>query len=1450
MIRLKIKEALLVGMVTFAAVIVQAAPFAKTIQFDQPDGTRIELWGQGDEFYAVFETLDGYTVTFDPVLNRYCYATVSADGSQLDATNLEVGKGDPRALGLAQHLRITKEAAALHARARYEQWDLATGTKARWNALKGTRSLLKAAMAGGPIVMSPPSAPTTGNKMGLCLLIDFENQPASVSQSNIVAFCNGDNYTGFGNNGSVKQYYLDNSNNMLTYSNTVTAYIRIPNSLHPRSYYADTTKDCGTQGNKLIGDALAIMKSDPNYASKILPTFNNLTVDANNVVVAFNVFYAGSDGGVWTYGLWPHSGGLSKTQTLSINGKKLTHYQITNIGDSLSLYTFCHENGHMLCGYPDIYDYGYDSKGGAGDFCLMDGRYNEKNPEQICAYLKYAAGWSTTVEVDNKSSLNAQVTATHGEGFNRFYRYAKPGVDTEYFLFENRQKTGRDAALPAAGVAIWHIDELGNGDNQSLAYNATHQNYECTLVQADNLWHFENNVNGGDANDLYFLGNSAAAYANEFNDKSSPSAKWWDGTPSLMMVKGFSANAATMSFSFVTTPPVILSASILPPGRVGSFYNYSLGAAGGVEPYTWSVVSNALPLGLSLNDTTGEISGVPEEVTTVWFSVAVSGDNNLSVTNQFSLTINPGYGIPFKETFENNGAMPDSWVQESSAGSLSWQFTQGSFEGVPSQAHGGSYNACLALDSSDEAVTRLVTPGIDFGEGSHSGRLTFWHYMASWWGSQDELRIYYKTAWEDAWTPIVDGGTFTDSIGAWTKQTVTLPNPSRTYYIAFEGTAKYGYGVCIDDVEVIDPSLPLTLATARALPDATKDAYYSEPLSAAGGEAPYTFAVSVGALPSGMALSSDGIISGTCAVAGTNQFTVQVTDHASAVAARDFTLIVEQPRADLFAEDFEHDGLMPSDWVQEFVTNRVSWAISEGGHFGHPSRQVSGAHNVILWSGDNVNGNSFDQKTRLVSPMINLGQAPASIRLTFWHCMEVWSGCQDELRVLGRSSATSPWILLATYTSNVPEWTQQSLPLPNPTSTYYIAFEGNARLGYGVCIDDVRISDSTEAPIIISSTPLPNGLINAPYSGLLAAVGGKTPYTWAVVSNALPSGLELSSDGVISGTPDAAGVSSFSVRVRDDNGAVSVNSFSLRIVDTLPIPYLETFENSRAVPPGWTLDQLSGSTDWIFRDGSASGSPSAAYAGSNNACLYFRGRTPNTSMLVSPMLDLTSNATNAWVTFWHCMWYDAGDQDELRVYYRTSKTNDWIMLEAYTSDVPVWTQQRLDLPNPSSTYFIAFEGTAKWGGGVCIDNVNVTGNFIYTPYEAWKNRCFTADELAAGTITGNLDDPDRDGLANWLEYAMGLNPKVADATDYLLGGVTTNHLYLTYRQNQSAPDVTFAVEACTSLVTQAWTTNGVFEKTRLSLSDSSNTWWQVTDWYAVPVTNAPQRFLRLKVNLP
>ncbi len=524
----------------------KAAPFAKRIAFTQPSGAAIELWGQGDEFYAVFETLDGYAVVFDDAERAYCYAKLSPDGAQLLSTGTQVQSATGTALGLTPHLRMNAAAIQQQVSERFARWDQAMQVSERWAALK-------AQSHSTPGQFAPPGSPTVGTKVGLCLLIEFTDDPATIPQTDVEEFCNGDNFSLFGNNGSVKKYFQDVSNGLLTYSNVVTIYVTAPK---PKSFYNDTTKDAGLQARILITDVLTVMMALTNYTTDILPLFDNLTVDSGNNVVAFNVFYAGGNGNVWSRGLWPHSWSLASPVALSPGGKKLSDYQISNIGSALEIGTFCHENGHMLCGYPDLYDYTYASAG-VGNWCLMaSGNYGGGggNPVEICAYLRRASGWATTTDFYGLSNFVATVSAAPGPDFNQFYRYQKPGVATEYFLMECRAAVGRDGAVPGTGVAVWHIDERGSNSKVNLKTNATHNNFEATLVQADNLWDLEKNKNSGDDKDVYYLGNRASGYANQLFDLSKPAANWWNGTPSGLYLRDFSARSNTMTF-FVGAPP-------------------------------------------------------------------------------------------------------------------------------------------------------------------------------------------------------------------------------------------------------------------------------------------------------------------------------------------------------------------------------------------------------------------------------------------------------------------------------------------------------------------------------------------------------------------------------------------------------------------------------------------------------------------------------------------------------------------------------------------------------------------------------------------------------------------------------------------------------------------------------------------------------------------------------
>jgi hypothetical protein len=95
---------------------------------------------------------------------------------------------------------------------------------------------------------------------------------------------------------------------------------------------------------------------------------------------------------------------------------------------------------------------------------------------------------------------------------------------------------------------------------------------------------------------------------------------------------------------------------------------------------------------------------------------------------------------------------------------------------------------------------------------------------------------------------------------------------------------------------------------------------------------------------------------------------------------------------------------------------------------------------------------------------------------------------------------------------------------------------------------------------------LPGGARGSHYSEALAAAGGTAPYTWVVVAGELPSGLNLSPAGVLSGAPSASGAFTFTVKVTDQTGATASAQFSVTIGAGLVI------SSGATLPPG-TLNQ-------------------------------------------------------------------------------------------------------------------------------------------------------------------------------------------------------------------------------------------------------------------------------------
>ena len=119
------------------------------------------------------------------------------------------------------------------------------------------------------------------------------------------------------------------------------------------------------------------------------------------------------------------------------------------------------------------------------------------------------------------------------------------------------------------------------------------------------------------------------------------------GTPTTAGVYSFtveatdaSATTVSQTFSLTIQAPLVLNTTSLPDGTVGTAYSATLTATGGIQPYTWDQVNGSLPTGLSLDGSTGEISGTPTAAGTFSFKVRVRGSAGLADPKDLTITIN------------------------------------------------------------------------------------------------------------------------------------------------------------------------------------------------------------------------------------------------------------------------------------------------------------------------------------------------------------------------------------------------------------------------------------------------------------------------------------------------------------------------------------------------------------------------------------------------------------------------------------------------------------------------------------------------------------------------------------------------------------------------------------------------------------------------------------------
>lgn len=360
------------------------------------------------------------------------------------------------------------------------------------------------------------------------------------------------------------------------------------------------------------------------------------------------------------------------------------------------------------------------------------------------------------------------------------------------------------------------------------------------------------------------------------------------------------------------------------------------------------------------------------------------------------------------------------------------------------------------------------------------------------------------------------------------------------------------------------PTLSITTAS---LPNGVSGKAYTVQLAATGGITPYVWTVSGGALPAGLTLSSSGLISGTPTATGSFSVTAKVTDTEptaqSAIKSYVFTVYPQLVIATTSLPTGSVKNAYSATLAATGGTNPLVWSLAAG------STLPAG---LSLSSSGVISGTPTAAGNTSVTVQVSDASSPQQVATMTYTINIVLSTLAITTTSLpqGTIGVTYPSTTL-TYSGGNPPVTWSlaagsSLPSGLTLSSAGV-ISGTPNGTAGTSTFTVQATDSTPAtvtqqlsitvvalaPLTVSTTSVPAGNIGTPYSTTLAATGGATPYTWSITSGVLPAGLTLSSAGVISGTPVAAGSFTFTAQVKDSQStpATASRSFTLVVGTTL-----------------------------------------------------------------------------------------------------------------------------------------------------------------------------------------------------------------------------------------------------------------------------------------------------------
>lgn len=455
----------LISLITFVLLLaniqlfaVKAYPYPITVT--QADGTNITIKMHGDEFFNYKTTEDGYLIKQDEKgIFRYA----------------KFANGEFELLGQKANNVNKRETIEKILNSKLEKNPNLNVTILQRKAQKINRISTNTTVAN--------QFPLTGSHHSLIILVNFSDK-SYVTPSPKTAFTNLLNETGYSTNGgtgSARDYFIESSFGQFLPQFDVVGPFTLPQNME---YYGKNNSNGDDQNpQKMVIDACAA--ADANGVD-----FTKYDADNNGIVDNIFVYYAGYNEaeGAPDNTVWPHRWSLANYNT-KFDSKTIFDYACTSelrgkSGSNMcGIGTFAHEFGHVL-GLVDYY-HTTENKKALENWTIMDaGAYlnQGRTPPSYSAYDRFFLGWLKPTELKSPQNVSIHSLISSNKAYlisqngNHNLNGANP-ISPEFFLVENRQKTGFDSYLPAAGMLIWHIDYFKDAwdDNSPNNYTGTSQ---------------------------------------------------------------------------------------------------------------------------------------------------------------------------------------------------------------------------------------------------------------------------------------------------------------------------------------------------------------------------------------------------------------------------------------------------------------------------------------------------------------------------------------------------------------------------------------------------------------------------------------------------------------------------------------------------------------------------------------------------------------------------------------------------------------------------------------------------------------------------------------------------------------------------------------------------------------------------------------------------------------